>query len=160
MSHEMIVSYQRGASLPNGRYAHRSWWNQRPNLIYGPGQGIFNRSYLPCLSSQNSHGLQQDRDVKTGLEEQARQSSFSHLPKKEPSSPWCTHTHAQSLFLKWTETLWHQNKWIASFDGFYLQSKCTSSFSIKAIKMSWLNMEAPRWFFWLSSEMAGKWPLG
>lgn len=54
MSHEMIASYQRGENLPNGRYAHRSWWNQRPNLIYRPGQGIFNRSYLPCLSSQSS----------------------------------------------------------------------------------------------------------
>jgi len=45
--------------------------------------------------SQQSYGVQHDRDVKIGLEEQAQQSSFPYSSKKKPSSPWCTYTHAQ-----------------------------------------------------------------
>ena len=34
--------------------------------------------------SEQSDGVQQDRDVKIGLEEQAQQSSFPHPPEKKP----------------------------------------------------------------------------
>lgn len=144
----------KGKALLNGSYTCRSWWNQRSNLIHRPGQSTFNQSYLPRLSSQSSQvGFSRRMMLKLDLKN--RPNNPSPIPQKEAFL-----SMLQSFFLKWTETLRRQMKWIASFDGFYLQSKCTSLFSRKAVKMSWLNMKSPRWFFGLSSEIVRKWPPG
>lgn len=144
MPQEMTVPYQRSETLPNGRYAHRSWWNQRPNLIHRPGRGVSNTSHFPCLIYKSSQmGFSRTERLKLDWKNRPNYPPSPMLPKRSlPVHDALIHMH--SLSLNWTETPWRQNKWVASFDGFHLQLKCVSSFSRKVVKMSWLNMEAAR----------------
>lgn len=60
---------------------------------------IQHKLFASFVFSEHLVGVQHNKDVKTGLEEQAQQSSFP-TPQKESTSPSYRRTHAQSLFLK------------------------------------------------------------
>lgn len=45
--------------------------------------------------SEQSGRFQKENDAKTGLEEQAQQSSFPHPLKKKAFSPWCRESFSQ-----------------------------------------------------------------
>lgn len=85
--------------------------------------------------SEQSGGVQQDRDVKIGLEEQAQQSSSLPPQRRLPLHDALIHmyrafsSNGQRLHDARINELHH-------LTDFYLQSKCTSPFSRKAVKRS------------------------